>query len=293
MISSNQQILIVIVIAIVIIFLLSNRSEDFATTSESIANLASMYNASKLTANDIKATNLNVANIQVTDILDAKTMYTAGINTGMNTPEGGRIDISNYSKTGEDISKWSIFNMTGGYGKGLNFWRYQADGKNPGPSVIFKDSGDVIMKNNLDICGNLYVGGVDIRTILPGVRFHRWGGGDNTTPNDRHIGGYNLSLPQGQYMLDIENKDGNKWWFMIVTPGFKVTIWKEDYMGGNSSSVINRGNLRLFINLATMTMISTSGGKPGIYLTDPTKFTISSTGDYSNPRSVLVEVYNG
>jgi hypothetical protein len=300
MISSNQQILIVIVIGIVIIFLLYNRSEDFATTSESIANLASMYNAST-----IKATNLNVTDIlnaktMYTDIIDAKTMYTAGINTGMNTPEGGRIDISNYSKAGDDISKWTIYNMTGGYGKGLNFWRYQADGRNPGPSVIFKDSGDVIMKNNLDICGNLYVGGIDIRTILPGVRFHRWGGGEKDArdfnPDDRHIGGYNLSLPQGQYLRDIATSDGGNgigWAFMIVNPGFKVTIWKQHYMQGSSTSVINRGNLPLFIDLETMNIISTSGGKSGIYLTDSTKFTISSKGMYANPESVKVEVYNG
>jgi hypothetical protein len=174
MISSNQQILIVIVIGIVIIFLLSNRSEDFATTSESIANLASMYNASKLTANDIKATNLNVANIQVTDILDAKTMYTTGINSGKNTPEGGRIDIINYSKKGDDIGTWTIYNMTGGYDKGLNFWRYNEAGKHVGPSVIFKDSGDVIMKNNLDICGNLYING----GVVPPIYYFKYTGNE-------------------------------------------------------------------------------------------------------------------
>jgi hypothetical protein len=301
MISSNQQILIVIIIGIVIIFLLYNRSEDFATTSESIANLASMYNASTLTANNINTTDtinakLINAKSMYTDILDAKTMQTAGINTGTSTAEGGRIDISNYSKAGEDISKWSIYNMTGGYGKGLNFWRYKADGANPGPSVIFKDSGDVIMKNNLDICGNLTINGMDIRRILPGVRFYRNGGGANDNIPDRHISGYNIGLVPGNYMEglgDYGGPNGGGWVFMLVYPGYKVTIWKGQHVTGMSSVVTNSGNLPLLINLQYMSIISTTSGITGLFLTDNSKFTISSTGDFLNPHTAKVELFNG
>jgi hypothetical protein len=64
---------------------------------------------------------------------------------------GGNLYLTNPSKVGPDaISTWTIFNMTGGYGDGLHFWRY-ADG-NPngsngsmfsGPSVMFADNGNV------------------------------------------------------------------------------------------------------------------------------------------------------
>jgi hypothetical protein len=54
--TSNQQILICIIIAIIIIFLFYNRSEDFATSTEAVNNLASLYNSSNLTATNINAT---------------------------------------------------------------------------------------------------------------------------------------------------------------------------------------------------------------------------------------------
>ena len=58
-------------------------------------------------------------------------------------PEGGRVQIRNSSKTGATTLDWSIWNMTGGYGNGLAFWRYFADGTNAGPSLWLADNGNV------------------------------------------------------------------------------------------------------------------------------------------------------
>jgi hypothetical protein len=56
MITSNQQILICIIIGIIFIFLFYKQSENFATNTEAINNIASLYNAANLTATNINAT---------------------------------------------------------------------------------------------------------------------------------------------------------------------------------------------------------------------------------------------
>lgn len=76
------------------------------------------------------------------------------------SPEGGRVSIMNTSKTGATTSDWSIWNMTGGYGNGLSFWRYFADGTNAGASVWFADNGTVGIGTNapgakLDVRGEI------------------------------------------------------------------------------------------------------------------------------------------
>jgi len=57
--------------------------------------------------------------------------------------EGGNLALVNPSKSGAITRDWRIWNMTGGYGNGLSFWRYYADGTNAGPSVWFGDNGNV------------------------------------------------------------------------------------------------------------------------------------------------------
>src|SRR6516164_9405341 len=59
------------------------------------------------------------------------------------TPEGGHLRVLNSSKTGTTATDWSIYNMTGGYGNGLAFWRYYADGTNAGPALFLTDVGNV------------------------------------------------------------------------------------------------------------------------------------------------------
>ena len=42
-----------------------------------------------------------------------------------------------------DISNWSLWNMTGNYGKGLAFWKYRGDGKNGDSQLWINDEGNV------------------------------------------------------------------------------------------------------------------------------------------------------
>ncbi len=59
------------------------------------------------------------------------------------TPEGGNLALVNPTKTGATTLDWRLWNMTAGYGNGLAFWRYYANGNNAGPSVWFDDNGRV------------------------------------------------------------------------------------------------------------------------------------------------------
>jgi hypothetical protein len=61
-ISSNQQILICIIIGIIVIFFLYKQSEGFATSTEAINNISSMYNADTLTANSLKVGGISFGN---------------------------------------------------------------------------------------------------------------------------------------------------------------------------------------------------------------------------------------
>jgi hypothetical protein len=72
--------------------------------------------------------------------------------------EGGNVAFVNPNKTGATTRDWRIWNMTGGYGNALKFWRYYADGTNAGPSVTFWDNGNVEMTNNLTVAGNVGIG---------------------------------------------------------------------------------------------------------------------------------------
>lgn len=57
--------------------------------------------------------------------------------------EGGNLALVNPNKSGATTRDWRLWNMTGGYGNGLSFWRYYGDGTNAGPSVWFDDNGRV------------------------------------------------------------------------------------------------------------------------------------------------------
>jgi hypothetical protein len=71
-ISSNQQILICIIIGIIVIFFLYNRSEGFATSTEAVTNISSLYNAANLTATNIKVNG---------DIASTGTAHFTGMGT--------------------------------------------------------------------------------------------------------------------------------------------------------------------------------------------------------------------
>jgi hypothetical protein len=96
MISSNQQILIVIVIGIIIIFLLSNRSEGFATSTEAVNNISSLYNASNLTATNINATN-NIAatgSMWTTNLAATGSIWTTDLNTTGKIKLGANLPVT-------------------------------------------------------------------------------------------------------------------------------------------------------------------------------------------------------
>jgi hypothetical protein len=67
--------------------------------------------------------------------------------------EGGGLWINNPSKTGTNANRWAIYNMTGAYGNGLNFWKY-GDNGNTGPQLQLMDNGVNNFNGNLTINGH-------------------------------------------------------------------------------------------------------------------------------------------
>ena len=68
--------------------------------------------------------------------------------------EGGRLRIVNPNKKEANTTQdWSIWNMTGGYGNKLSFWRYNGDGKNAGSLMDLHDAGSVSVNGNMKVNG--------------------------------------------------------------------------------------------------------------------------------------------
>jgi hypothetical protein len=110
-----------------------------------------------LVSAQIQKEGLTVSGNLSTNIINASD----NINVSNKTNEGGRIRILNALKNGkaDQTSDWSIWNMTGGYGNKLSFWRYNGDGKNAGPALDIFDNGTVtingpIKGNNVICLGN-------------------------------------------------------------------------------------------------------------------------------------------
>jgi len=82
-----------------------------------------------------------------------------GISANIANEAGGCVQILNTSKTGRNINNWTIWNMTGGYGNLLSFWRYAADGTNLGTQLGLYDDGHSVFFNRLEVYGGLYSGG--------------------------------------------------------------------------------------------------------------------------------------
>ncbi|WP_392436808.1 hypothetical protein ACF3N7_07310 [Cruoricaptor ignavus] len=74
----------------------------------------------------------------------ARLHVLGNIKSSMSTNEGGNIVLENPLKTANSIAnKWTIYNMTGGYGNSLQFWNYSLDGSMYGARLIISDSGNV------------------------------------------------------------------------------------------------------------------------------------------------------
>ncbi|UCA61545.1 hypothetical protein KB553_08420 [Chryseobacterium rhizoplanae] len=79
--------------------------------------------------------------------------------------EGGAFVLQNPNKTASGTAhQWTIYNMTGGYGNGLQFWSYSADGNNYGSRMTIADNGNVGIgtanpQAKLDVAGNIFIAG--------------------------------------------------------------------------------------------------------------------------------------
>lgn len=97
--------------------------------------------------------NLTVSGALTSGVLAANDNIS--VTNGSN--EGGRLRILNSLKNGKagQTNDWSIWNMTGGYGNKLSFWRYNGDGANAGPVLELNDNGNVNTNGNLRVAGEL------------------------------------------------------------------------------------------------------------------------------------------
>ncbi|WP_336958635.1 hypothetical protein [Chryseobacterium contaminans] len=78
--------------------------------------------------------------------------------------EGGAVFLQNPNKTAGTAHQWAIYNMTGGYGNGLQFWSYSADGNSYGSRMTIADNGNVGIgtaspQAKLDVAGNISIAG--------------------------------------------------------------------------------------------------------------------------------------
>ncbi|MBL3547559.1 hypothetical protein [Chryseobacterium sp. KMC2] len=68
----------------------------------------------------------------------------------INSNEGGALFLENHSKTAPGTAnRWALYNMTGGYGNGLQFWSYSADGTY-GPKLFLSDAGNMALYGKIE-----------------------------------------------------------------------------------------------------------------------------------------------
>lgn len=71
--------------------------------------------------------------------LDVRGIITSQVASN----EGGAVFLQNPNKTAGTAHQWALYNMTGGYGNGLQFWSYSADGNSSGSRMTVADNGNV------------------------------------------------------------------------------------------------------------------------------------------------------
>ncbi|REC63594.1 hypothetical protein DRF65_05740 [Chryseobacterium pennae] len=138
-----------------------------------------------------------------TDNPQEKLDVRGSITSKVNSSEGGAFVLQNPNKTApNNAERWTIRNMTGGYGDGLQFWSYSADGNNYGSRMTIADTGNVGIgtigpQAKLDVAGGINIaagfpiqlGGNDLahglkykrnnsdNTLLDGPFLYGWTGG--------------------------------------------------------------------------------------------------------------------
>lgn len=61
------------------------------------------------------------------------------------SPEGGRLMLRNWGKTGTAAYEWTLFNMSGGYGDSFQIWSYAANASWWGPMFVIYDTGTTVL----------------------------------------------------------------------------------------------------------------------------------------------------
>ena len=77
--------------------------------------------------------------LDISGELNAEGMLRSYVNHEV----GGSLSLVNPKKTGNDMHVWRLFNMTGVYAKGLQFWKYSPNGVGNGPVMTLGDNGFV------------------------------------------------------------------------------------------------------------------------------------------------------
>jgi hypothetical protein len=116
--TSNQQILICIIIGIIIIFLFYKQSENFATSTEALNNIASLYNTGNLTATNINATgSMGTTNLTASGYVSADNSSFNRLTVNQNATicgasfvPGGAIGATNLTASGYVSADNSSFN---------------------------------------------------------------------------------------------------------------------------------------------------------------------------------------
>ena len=87
----------------------------------------------------IGKTATSVYKLDISGELNAEGMLRSYVNHDV----GGSLSLVNPKKTGNDMHEWRLFNMTGVYAKGLQFWKYSPNGVGNGPVMTLGDNGFV------------------------------------------------------------------------------------------------------------------------------------------------------
>lgn len=84
-----------------------------------------------------------------TDYPQQKLDVRGAVVSQVNTNEGGALFLENHSKTQPGTAnRWALYNMTGGYGNGLQFWSYGSDGSY-GSRLLLSDAGNMALYGKL------------------------------------------------------------------------------------------------------------------------------------------------